>query len=321
MYRRELPTVFTVRTFRDRAGSASCTRADGASRCSPSSGRLCGGPARRRSSYSRHHRRHPLHARARGLAQVSVLDHVQARSEPETPRQRRQAGNRSSRRNRGRPVAKGARLPAAITLRPPPSDLDCGSGICSTAHSELGAQRPRLLEHSSNYAGRSTNQEAPAIGEQLRRERKRSGASRGGSPRCRRPLVLPDFYGGCEPCMVGWGRTAWWSRRTAYVFALQAATSEPGAASSANVREHTLEWIWNESDAFRARRGRLDHKPCRACPHGRPEVDRGGGRCHGVCGDGRTRRPRIRSAVRAAPRPRRPRRAIPRRRTGSSIAL
>jgi pyrroloquinoline quinone biosynthesis protein E len=45
-----------------------------------------------------------------------------------------------------------------------------------------------------------------------------------------------------------------------------------------DVRSHSLEWIWQESEAFRAFRGDSWMKePCRSCP--RKAVDFGGCRC------------------------------------------
>jgi pyrroloquinoline quinone biosynthesis protein E len=51
----------------------------------------------------------------------------------------------------------------------------------------------------------------------------------------------------------------------------------------ANVREHPLEWIWSNSDAFARFRGTDWMKaPCRTCPLGRQEVDWGGCRCQAL---------------------------------------
>ena len=49
------------------------------------------------------------------------------------------------------------------------------------------------------------------------------------------------------------------------------------------MREHPLEWIWNESDAFTRFRGTdWMQEPCRTCPLGRQEVDFGGCRCQAL---------------------------------------
>ncbi|HVD56134.1 MAG TPA: hypothetical protein VNC17_04775, partial [Thermoleophilaceae bacterium] len=60
------------------------------------------------------------------------------------------------------------------------------------------------------------------------------------------------------------------------------ATTLPGL-EFANVREHPLEWIWSESDAFARFRGTdWMQEPCRTCPLGRQEVDFGGCRCQAL---------------------------------------
>ena len=47
--------------------------------------------------------------------------------------------------------------------------------------------------------------------------------------------------------------------------------------------DHSLEWIWNESDAFTRFRGTdWMPEPCRSCPLGRQEEDWGGCRCQAL---------------------------------------
>jgi pyrroloquinoline quinone biosynthesis protein E len=66
------------------------------------------------------------------------------------------------------------------------------------------------------------------------------------------------------------------------VLPCQAASTIPGL-QFANVREHALEWIWNESDAFMRFRGtEWMQEPCRSCPLGRQELDWGGCRCQAL---------------------------------------
>jgi len=66
------------------------------------------------------------------------------------------------------------------------------------------------------------------------------------------------------------------------VLPCQAASTIPGL-EFANVREHPLERIWNESDAFTRFRGtEWMQEPCRSCPLGRQEVDWGGCRCQAL---------------------------------------
>src|ERR671923_159519 len=95
--------------------------------------------------------------------------------------------------------------------------------------------------------------------------------------------VLPDFYEDLpKPCMGGWGRTAIVVAPNGDVLPCQAASTIPGL-EFANVREHPLEWIWSESDAFARFRGTdWMQEPCRSCPLGRQEVDFGGCRCQAL---------------------------------------
>src|ERR687897_293832 len=95
--------------------------------------------------------------------------------------------------------------------------------------------------------------------------------------------VLPDFYEDLpKPCMGGWGRTAVVVAPNGDVLPCQAASTIPGL-EFANVREHPLEWIWSESDAFARFRGTdWMQEPCRSCPLGRQEVDWGGCRCQAL---------------------------------------
>ena len=95
--------------------------------------------------------------------------------------------------------------------------------------------------------------------------------------------VLPDFFEELpKPCMGGWGRTAMVVAPNGEVMPCQAAATIPGL-EFANVRDHPLEWIWNESDAFARFRGTdWMQEPCRTCPLGRQEVDWGGCRCQAL---------------------------------------
>ena len=95
--------------------------------------------------------------------------------------------------------------------------------------------------------------------------------------------MLPDFFEELpKPCMGGWGRTAMVVAPNGDVLPCQAAATIPGL-EFANVRDHSLEWIWNESDAFTRFRGTdWMQEPCRSCPLGRQEEDWGGCRCQAL---------------------------------------
>ena len=83
-------------------------------------------------------------------------------------------------------------------------------------------------------------------------------------PRVQVLWVLPDFFEDLpKPCMGGWGRTAMVVAPNGDVMPCQAASTIPGL-EFANVREHPLEWIWSESDAFARFRGTdWMQEPCR----------------------------------------------------------
>src|SRR5690242_11356309 len=90
--------------------------------------------------------------------------------------------------------------------------------------------------------------------------------------------VLPDYYGEYpKPCYGGWGNV--------YIVVTPDGTAMPCHAASQittltfdTVRDHSLEWIWEESAAFEAFRGDAwMQEPCRSCP--RKHVDFGGCRC------------------------------------------
>ena len=81
--------------------------------------------------------------------------------------------------------------------------------------------------------------------------------------------------------MGGWGRTAMVVAPNGDVMPCQAASTIPGL-EFANVRDHPLEWIWSESDAFALPRDGLDAGAVPDVPAGRQEVDWGGCRCQAL---------------------------------------
>jgi pyrroloquinoline quinone biosynthesis protein E len=82
--------------------------------------------------------------------------------------------------------------------------------------------------------------------------------------------------------MGGWGSTAMVIAPNGAVMPCQAASTIP-ELEFASVRDHPLEWIWNESEAFARFRGTdWMQEPCRTCPLGRQEEDRGGCRCQAL---------------------------------------
>jgi pyrroloquinoline quinone biosynthesis protein E len=100
--------------------------------------------------------------------------------------------------------------------------------------------------------------------------------------------VLPDYYSQYpKPCQGGWGNL--------YIVVAPDGRAMPCHAASQitsltfdTVRERSLDWIWNESSAFRAFRGdEWMREPCRSCP--RKHIDFGGCRCQAfaLTGDAR----------------------------------
>lgn len=90
--------------------------------------------------------------------------------------------------------------------------------------------------------------------------------------------VLPDYYEQYpKPCYGGWGNV--------YILVTPDGRALPchGATQIShlefvNVREHALDWIWDQSPIFNAFRGDSWMKePCRSCP--RKALDFGGCRC------------------------------------------
>jgi pyrroloquinoline quinone biosynthesis protein E len=90
--------------------------------------------------------------------------------------------------------------------------------------------------------------------------------------------VIPDYYEERpKPCMNGWGNVFLTITPDGTALPCHAAAQLPGLAFP-NVREHSIEWIWNDSSAFNTFRG-FDwmKSPCKDCPE--RSKDFGGCRC------------------------------------------
>lgn len=98
--------------------------------------------------------------------------------------------------------------------------------------------------------------------------------------------VLPDYREQFpKPCMGGWARAYMTVTPAGEVWPCHAA-GRISTLQFANVRDHPLGWIWNESDAFvRFRGDAWMPEPCRSCA--RKTVDFGGCRCQAflIAGD------------------------------------
>lgn len=91
-------------------------------------------------------------------------------------------------------------------------------------------------------------------------------------------FVTPDYYSDRpKPCMNGWGTRFLTVNPTGDVLPCPTAGEIKGLRFD-NVRQQSLAWIWNESDAFNRFRGTAWMPlPCRECEL--REVDFGGCRC------------------------------------------
>ncbi|HXO07234.1 MAG TPA: pyrroloquinoline quinone biosynthesis protein PqqE [Solirubrobacteraceae bacterium] len=286
-YRRELESDHWLRTFRE-------ARALGVLQLALTGGepmlrrdlvRLVQG-ARDAGLYSSLITAGTLFTRARAKALKSAgLDHVQISIQSPNPQENdRIAGNRSfEKKIAAARVAKELDFPLTINCVLHRQNLDRIEELLDLAL-DLGAQRLELA-NTQYYGWAVANQEAlmPSW-EQLRRgeEAVQRFRERVG-PKVHILWVLPDFYEDLpKPCMGGWGRTAMVVAPNGDVLPCQAAATIPGL-EFANVREHPLDWIWRESDAFARFRGTdWMQEPCRTCPLGRQEVDWGGCRCQAL---------------------------------------
>jgi pyrroloquinoline quinone biosynthesis protein E len=125
-----------------------------------------------------------------------------------------------------------------------------------------------------------TREQLAAGWEVVQRERQRLGR------RLEIVWVLPDYHEEFpKPCMGGWGNAYMTVTPAGEVWPCHAA-GRIKTLSFANVRDRSLEWIWNESDAFTRFRGNAwMPEPCRSCE--RKTKDFGGCRCQAflIAGD------------------------------------
>jgi pyrroloquinoline quinone biosynthesis protein E len=213
------------------------------------------------------------------------LDHVQISIQSPDPEENdRIAGNRSFQKKiAAAHLVRELDFPLTINCVLHRQNLDRIEELLELAL-ELGAQRLELA-NTQYYGWAVLNQEALLpTWEQLRhgeeavkRFRERVG------PRVDVLWVLPDLYEELpKPCMGGWGRTAMVVSPNGEVLPCQAASTIPGLVFD-NVREHPLDWIWEQSEAFERFRGTgWMQEPCRSCPLGRQEEDWGGCRCQAL---------------------------------------
>ncbi|HEY2320884.1 MAG TPA: pyrroloquinoline quinone biosynthesis protein PqqE [Solirubrobacteraceae bacterium] len=223
-------------------------------------------------------------ARAKAL-KAAGLDHVQISIQsPNADDNDRIAGNRSFHKKiAAARLARELDFPLTINCVLHRQNLDRIEELLDLTL-DVDAQRLELA-NTQYYGWAIPNQQALLpTQKQLRRgeEAVKRFRERVG-PRVDVLWVLPDLYEDLpKPCMGGWGRTAMVISPSGDVLPCQAASTIPGLAF-ANVREHDLEWIWTESEAFARFRGTdWMQAPCRSCPLDRQEVDWGGCRCQAL---------------------------------------
>jgi pyrroloquinoline quinone biosynthesis protein E len=286
-YRRELGTEDWIRTFREarELGVLQLALTGGEPMLRRDLAELCAG-ARDAGLYSSLITAGTLFTRERAEAlRAAGLDHVQVSIQsPDEADNDRIAGNRSfAKKIAAARLARELGFPLTINCVLHRQNLDRIDDVLELAL-DLGAQRLELA-NTQYYGWAAANQDAllPSW-EQLRRgeEAVRRFRERVG-PTVEVLWVLPDLFEELpKPCMGGWGRGTIVIAPNGDAMPCQAASSIPGL-EFANVRERTLAWIWNESDAFTRFRGTdWMHEPCRTCPLGRQEVDWGGCRCQAL---------------------------------------
>ena len=106
--------------------------------------------------------------------------------------------------------------------------------------------------------------------------------------------VLPDYYEQYpKPCYGGWGNVYILVTPDGRALPCHGATQIP-ISQFVNVRDHALDWIWEQSPIFNAFRGDAwMQEPCRSCP--RKAQDFGGCRCQAfaLTGDAANDRPGV----------------------------
>ncbi|HEX6025278.1 MAG TPA: pyrroloquinoline quinone biosynthesis protein PqqE [Solirubrobacter sp.] len=286
-YRAELETEHWLRVFHEarRLGVLQLALTGGEPMLRRDLAELCAG-AREAGLYSSLITAGTLFTReAAQTLKAAGLDHVQISIQSPDPADNdRIAGNRSFEKKIA--AARHAReldFPLTINCVLHRQNLDRIEEILELTL-ELDAQRLELA-NTQYYGWAAVNQNAlmPSREQLERAEQAVQRFRERVGPRVKVLWVLPDYFEELpKPCTGGWGRTALVIAPNGEVMPCHAASTIPGL-EFANVREHSLEWIWSESDAFNRFRGTdWMQEPCRSCPLGRQEEDWGGCRCQAL---------------------------------------
>lgn len=172
----------------------------------------------------------------------------------------------------------GAGLPLGLNVVLHRRNIDRLESIIAFAES-LGAIRLELANTQFyGWAFRNRTALLPAESQVRRAEEIAKAEAARLAGRMQIVYVLPDYYEKRpKPCLHGWGARSMTVNPRGDVLPCQAANSIPDLQFD-NVRMHSLEWIWRQSDAFNRFRG-TDWlpDPCRSCDL--RDVDFGGCRC------------------------------------------
>jgi pyrroloquinoline quinone biosynthesis protein E len=157
-------------------------------------------------------------------------------------------------------------------------NLDNIEAIISMAE-ELGAERLELA--NSQYNGWALKNRAALLPTRAQVEhasRVADAARQRLAGRMEILYVLPDYFEQFpKACLNGWGKVFMTVTADGTVLPCQTAREIRGLKFE-NAREHSLEKIWFESEAFQKFRGTAWlPEPCQSCP--RKEIDFGGCRC------------------------------------------
>lgn len=175
-------------------------------------------------------------------------------------------------------LIKEAGLPLSLNVVLHRQNLDRLPQILSLAE-ELGAQRLELA--NTQYYGWAWKNRVHLLPTKTQVDIARAVADAAQKRLAGRMdifYVLPDYYETRpKPCLAGWGRRYLTVNPLGDVLPCPTAFSIPGLALP-NVRHHSLQWIWTESEAFNRFRGTAwMPEPCQSCD--RREIDFGGCRC------------------------------------------
>lgn len=175
-------------------------------------------------------------------------------------------------------LIKEAGLPLSLNVVLHRQNLDRLPQILSLAE-KLGAQRLELA--NTQYYGWALKNRAHLLPTKAQVDTARGVAEAAQKRLAGRVdifYVLPDYYETRpKPCLAGWGRRYLTVNPLGDVLPCPTAFSIPDLALP-NVRHHSLQWIWKESDAFNRFRGTAwMPEPCQSCD--RREIDFGGCRC------------------------------------------